>query len=60
MKICEFGKYVCRKERLKQIQEEASKMRFGRVLKIVREEFVREVTQASQQCWVVVHLYKDK
>ena len=49
-----------RKERLKQMKEDASKRRFGSVLKIVREQFVQEVTEASRQCWVIAHLYKDK
>lgn len=56
--VMEFIHY--RQQRLKQIQEEASKRRFGSVLKIVREQFVAEVTEASKQSWVVVHLYKDK
>ncbi len=58
--ICFIENASCRKERLKQIQEEASKRKFGSVAKIVREEFVQEVTEGSRQCWVVVHLYKDK
>ncbi|XP_057871362.2 uncharacterized protein LOC131077814 [Cryptomeria japonica] len=48
-----------RKKRLAELKEIARKPRFGSVLPIVGSDFVREVSQAPPEVWVVVHLYKD-
>uniref|UniRef100_A0A0D6QUG6 Phosducin domain-containing protein n=1 Tax=Araucaria cunninghamii TaxID=56994 RepID=A0A0D6QUG6_ARACU len=48
-----------RKKRLAELKGKASKPRFGSVLPIVGADFVREVSQAPPEVWVVVHLYKD-
>lgn len=37
----------------------AVKNRFGDLSEIVKDEWVREVTESSKACTVVVHLYKD-
>merc|ERR1719499_114949 len=46
-----------RRERLKAIQEQAKKDRFGTILEITKPEFVKEVTDASKDFWVVCFLY---
>jgi hypothetical protein len=33
--------------------------RFGEVTEIVKDEWVREVTEGSKSCFVLVHLYQD-
>eukprot|EP00252_Welwitschia_mirabilis_P025043 TRINITY_DN7679_c0_g1_i1.p1 TRINITY_DN7679_c0_g1~~TRINITY_DN7679_c0_g1_i1.p1 ORF type:complete len:250 (+),score=58.45 TRINITY_DN7679_c0_g1_i1:209-958(+) len=48
-----------RKKRLTELKESARKPRFGTVLPITGSDFVREVSQAPSDVWVVVHLYKD-
>lgn len=48
-----------RKKRLEELKEVARKPRFGSVLPIVGADFIREVSQAPPDVWVVVHLYKD-
>jgi hypothetical protein len=30
------------------------------VVEITKDDWVREVTEASKSCWVVVHLYQDR
>lgn len=37
----------------------AAKEKYGEVLDISKPDFIREVTEASKDCYVVVHLYKD-
>lgn len=49
-----------RELRLKELKEKASTSAPGLVQRIVREQFVREVTDASEHCPVIVHLFKDK
>ena len=51
---------VRRQERLRQLREQAARPMFGKVGRIGREQFVSEVTEASRDCWVVVHLFQDK
>jgi hypothetical protein len=51
---------LCRQQRLQQLREQAARPMFGKVGRIAREQFVREVTEASRDCWVVVHLFQDK
>ena len=45
--------------RLKQLQEERVKNRFGDVNEITKDEWVKQVTEASRNSWVLVHLYQD-
>ena len=51
---------VHRQQRLQQLKSAAKALTFGSVAKITREQFVSEVTNASRDSWVIVHLYKDK
>lgn len=56
-----------RQQRMKQLQASASGRtsdhrqgaRFGSLQHIQASEFVKEVTEASHESWVVCHLYKD-
>lgn len=48
-----------RKKRLAELKELESKPRFGSVLHIVGADFIREVTNAPPDVWVVVHLFKN-
>lgn len=48
-----------RKKRLAEIREAANIAKFGSVIPISGSDFVREVSQASPDVWVVVVLYKD-
>lgn len=42
-----------------EMQAQAAKEKYGEVKEISKPEFVKEVTEASKECHVVVHLYKD-
>lgn len=48
-----------RKKRLTELREAAKVKRYGSVTPISSSDFMREVTQASAEDWVVVCLYKD-
>ncbi|KHN30269.1 Viral IAP-associated factor like [Glycine soja] len=48
-----------RKKRLAEMQEAAKVLRFGSVILISGSDFVREVSQAPSDVWVVVILYKE-
>nr|XP_027064005.1 phosducin-like protein 3 isoform X2 [Coffea arabica] len=48
-----------RKKRLAEMRELAKIARFGSVMPISGSDFVREVSQAPADVWVVVVLYKD-
>ena len=48
-----------RKKRLAEMREFAKIVRFGSVMPISGSDFVREVSQAPADVWVVVVLYKD-
>jgi len=37
----------------------AAKEKFGDLVQISKPEFVHEVTEASKDCWVVVHLFNN-
>ncbi len=50
----------CRQIRLAQLKEAAKKPRYGKISSIVRNQFVREVTEASRDCWVVVLLSQER
>ena len=48
-----------RDKRLQELKEQAVRNRFGDVLVINKDDWVREVTDGSNSSWVVVHLYQD-
>ncbi|KAF9584557.1 Phosducin-like protein 3 [Lunasporangiospora selenospora] len=48
-----------RQQRLNQIKLELSEDKFGEVEHIYKTDFVREVSDASKNIWVVCYLYKD-
>jgi len=48
-----------REKRLEELRISQVKNRFGEVCDISRDSWVREVTDSSKTCWVVVHLYQD-
>ncbi|OIW12252.1 hypothetical protein TanjilG_06041 [Lupinus angustifolius] len=48
-----------RKKRLAEIKETAKILRFGSVIPISGSDFIREVSQAPSDVWVVVILYKE-
>ena len=48
-----------RQQRLAEMRARAAGERFGEVLPLVRADFVREVTEASHECWVVTELYQN-
>lgn len=45
--------------RLAELREAAKTARFGTIVPITGSDFVREVSQAPPDVWVVVFLYKD-
>ncbi|GBG29384.1 Phosducin-like protein [Hondaea fermentalgiana] len=48
-----------RRQRLEELKAEAARHRFGDVLPLSRQDFIREVTDASRECWVVLEMFKD-
>lgn len=48
-----------RKKRLAELRRVSREARFGSVQPITGSDFIREVSQAPPDVWVVVHLYKD-
>jgi hypothetical protein len=49
-----------RQQRLKEFQEQLARSRFGDVVEISKDEWVREVTEGSAGgTWVAIHLYLD-
>lgn len=48
-----------RQKRIAEMKEKAKTEKFGTVQNLVRADFVREVSDASKECWVVVHLHQD-
>ncbi|KAK3812269.1 MAG: putative viral IAP-associated factor [Benniella sp.] len=48
-----------RQQRLNAIKQEMSENKFGDIQHIYKTDFVREVSDASKDVWVVVYLYKD-
>ncbi|KAI9230463.1 MAG: thioredoxin-like protein [Piptocephalis tieghemiana] len=48
-----------RRKRMQEMQDQASNRRFGDVRYINKPDWVREVTEASQDVHVVVHMYKE-
>jgi hypothetical protein len=45
--------------RLAELREAAKAAKFGSIVPITGSDFVREVSQAPSDVWVVVFLYKD-
>lgn len=50
---------VHRKKRLTELREAAKVAKFGSIIPIAGSDFVREVSQAPPDVWVVVLLYKE-
>ncbi|KAI7852500.1 thioredoxin-like protein [Circinella umbellata] len=48
-----------RKKRLEEMQKLTEQNKYGEVTQISKPDFVKEVTEASKECYVVVHLFKD-
>jgi hypothetical protein len=48
-----------RQERLAVLKTEAAAARFGEVREISKQEWMREVTEGSKECSVVVHLFQN-
>ncbi|CAI5953805.1 unnamed protein product [Closterium sp. NIES-64] len=48
-----------RRRRVAELRAAAARPRYGGVERITGPDFVREVTEASQSVWVVVHLFRD-
>jgi len=48
-----------RQRRLKEMREEAKAPQFGTVEQISGSDYVREITNAGEDVWVVLHLFKD-
>ena len=48
-----------RAKRLEELRQQQVRNRFGEVVEIVKDDWVREVTDSSKTCFVVVHLYLD-
>jgi hypothetical protein len=42
-----------------EMKAETSQEKFGQLTQISKPDFIKEVTDASQEVWVVVHLFKD-
>lgn len=48
-----------RQQRMAELKEKAVKARFGELVEIVKDDWIREVTDDSKTCSVVVHLYTN-
>ncbi|KAI8064603.1 thioredoxin-like protein [Gongronella butleri] len=48
-----------RRKRLQEMHASAAKEKYGDVTQISKPDFVKEVSEASKDCYVVVHLYQD-
>lgn len=46
-------------KRMQEMQRIASKEKYGDVRQISKPDFVKEVTEASKECSVIVHLFQD-
>ncbi len=51
--------FFSRRKRLLELQEKASRARFGEVIEISAVDYVKEVNQAGTDIWVVLYLYKS-
>jgi hypothetical protein len=50
---------VYRQRRIEEMKKSAVKNKFGEVQEIIKDEWIREVTEGSKSSPVVVHLYQD-
>ncbi len=48
-----------REKRLQEMKRDHGLNRFGRVFEISKDEWIPEVTEASNKCWVIVLLYSN-
>ncbi|CAG8448217.1 2142_t:CDS:2 [Ambispora gerdemannii] len=48
-----------RKKRMAELKAEAERAKYGQYVQISKPDFIREVTDASKEDWVIVHLFKD-
>lgn len=48
-----------RQKRLRELQKNAAREKFGAVREIGSNQYIKEVTEASKGLWVVIHLYAD-
>ena len=48
-----------RQQRMNQLKAAAFRNRFGEVFDIVKADWIKEVTEASNNCIVIVHLYEN-
>lgn len=48
-----------RQKRIAEMKELANKSKYGEVREISAEDYVREVNNAGEDVWVVLHLYKS-
>ncbi|KAG0210145.1 Phosducin-like protein 3 [Mortierella sp. NVP41] len=48
-----------RQQRLNTIRQEMSEDKFGEIQHIYKTDFIREVSEASKDVWVVAYLYKE-
>lgn len=48
-----------RAKRMEQLMASAKKNKFGALYPLTRDEYTKEVTEGSKECWVVVLLYND-
>lgn len=49
-----------RQKRIQELQKAAEKNKFGYLISISRSEYIRQVTECSQEYPVVVFLYNDR
>lgn len=60
MHVALQAQMFCRQERIQQLKQAQKKAKFGSMEQITRGDFVQQVTNAGEDVYVVVHLYKDK
>jgi thiol-disulfide isomerase/thioredoxin len=48
-----------KRQRMKELQEQLSKEIYGRVVQISKPDYQKEVTDASKDVWVIVHLFQS-
>lgn len=48
-----------RRKRIAELKELANKSKYGEVQEISAEDYVKEVNNAGEDIWVVLHLYKS-
>ena len=48
-----------RRKRIAEIQQLASKAKYGDVKEISAQDYVQEVNKAGEGVWVILHLYKS-